>query len=401
MSNFWKTAACLGVVVAGSMGSMAPAAAAEAPAVRAALRDHAQRQIAEALTRKSVRPVDAAVIEADARKIASSLKDEQIRSMAGGGEVDAMIAAATSGPRFMSEAALGNPRSDLLFVPVAPCRIIDTRLAGGALAPGVTRDFRVTGTDGFLAQGGKGGGCGIPLGAADPKAPAVVVNFVAVGPAGPGHLEAWEFGQPVPNASVINYANVPGLNIANGVVVPIAGVSSAARDLNIRANVNPTHVVADVTGYFTEFPIDQFRSTEKSINVVSEGGQVDLSSGACTEVNSCTITSTSAGQVIIRAWAQVRINHGTNVGGDRVAVGVKNENPTACTNNDQSINATDFEVPDSLAADPNIDTTLSHKRIYTQPAGARTYYINARMITGASSGDLIENSRMVCTFIPN
>jgi len=156
-----------------------------------------------------------------------------------------------------------------------------------------------------------------------------------------------------------------------------------------------------VTGYFTRFPIDQFQATQKSITEVVNGGAVDLSSGACTEVSSCTITSGAPGRAIIRAWTQVQFNHGTNIGGDRIAVGVKNIDPTNCTNNDQSINATDYEVPDSMPAEPDVDWTLSHKRIFVHSKGTKTYYINARMITGASAGDSIQSSRMICTFIPD
>ncbi len=43
---------------------------------------------------------------------------------------------------------------DLVFTPVTPCRIIDTRLAGGPIAGGTTRNFAVAGAAGFAAQGG-------------------------------------------------------------------------------------------------------------------------------------------------------------------------------------------------------------------------------------------------------
>jgi hypothetical protein len=298
--------------------------------------------------------------------------------------------------------ALGSSLTDLVFVPLPPCRIIDTRLgSGGPIAAGTTRDFQVAGLTEFPPQGGTGGGCGVPPGTAEPVAPAVVVNFVAVGPAGPGNLIAWAWGQPMPNTSVINYSNVPGLNIANGVIVPIAGTNLVPADIHIRAGSATTHVVADVTGYFTRFPMEQISATEKSITVVSDGGAEDLSAGLCTVVNSCTITASAPGQVIVRIWAQASINHVTSPGGDRIAVGVKNADPEVCSNNDQSINATDFEVPESHGADSDVDTTLYHKRIFAQGMGTRTYYINARLITGAGAGDGIDNSRMICTFIPD
>ena len=213
---------------------------------------------------------------------------------------------------------------------------------------------------------------------------------------------AWAYGQPMPTASSINFQALnPAMNVANGLIVPIAGTNLVPADLHIQARFSSVHIVADVTGYFTRFPIEQFESSKKSVTVVADGGAVDLSSGACTEVNSCTITAGATGKVIVRAWSQIQINHGTNVGGDRIAVGVKNADPTSCTNNDQSINATDYELPDSLPAESGVEWTLSHKRIYSQGKGTKTYYINARVITGAGTGDTIESSRMICTFIPD
>ena len=387
MKSF-KTFACACLLAAGVSHAEEPLP----QAAVSALRNHAQDRIVETLERLAVRPTERGIILEDAKRIASRLDEAALRSIAAGEEVDL---------RNTTAPALGSSTTDLVFVPLAPCRIIDTRLAGGALAAGVPRDFQVAGTTEFGAQGGTLGGCGVPAGLAEPNAAAVVVNFIAVGPAGPGNLVAWAYGQPKPLASVINYSNVPGLNIANGVIVPIAGTNTVPADLRIQADVSGTHVVADVTGYFTRFNLDQFADTQKSITVVSEGGAIDLSAGACTVVNSCTITAESAGQVIVRAWAQVSINHGTNIGGDRIAVGVKNVDPEICSNNDHSINATDYEVSDALPADPDVDTTLSHKRIYVQTPSTRTYSINARMITGAGAGDTIENSRMICTFIPN
>src|SRR5262245_13865976 len=129
--------------------------------------------------------------------------------------------------------SLGDSGADLVYTPVAPCRIIDTRLAGGAVTPGANRNFFATGS-GFSAQGGAAGSCGVPFG---PSA-AVVINFVAVGPAGPGDIRAFPFGSPVPKASIINYTNVPGLNIANGIVMTVCdpAVSSCSFDLTVQAD---------------------------------------------------------------------------------------------------------------------------------------------------------------------
>ena len=141
---------------------------------------------------------------------------------------------------------------ELLYTSVQPCRIIDTRLAGGALAANSQRSFHVVGTQNFLAQGGKGGGCSVPgFSGGSPRAVAAMINFIAVNPQGAGNLRAWAADAlQVPNSSILNYANVPGLNIANGVVVPLRQDVEGG-DIKIQADVSGTHVVADVIGFFT------------------------------------------------------------------------------------------------------------------------------------------------------
>ncbi len=155
---------------------------------------------------------------------------------------------------------------NLVFVPLPPCRVIDTRVAGagGALVAGTPRAFFFRGpTRDYLTspnQGGSATGCGIPDLTSDASpfqnlAKAVAINIVAVGPAGPGDLRAWPANQTAPNASVINYAVDPGpLNIANGVIVPmcdeVSATPCAGGDIAFRADVSGTQLVVDVVGYF-------------------------------------------------------------------------------------------------------------------------------------------------------
>jgi hypothetical protein len=141
--------------------------------------------------------------------------------------------------------SLGDSQADLVYTPLTPCRIVDTRLAGGVMAPGTTRSFRVTGTN-FSAQGGSAGDCGVPVG----PATAAMINFVAVDPAGLGNLRVAPFGTAIPVASIINYA--AGLTIANGLVVAICNpaASTCASDFTLQANASAVQVVADVLGYF-------------------------------------------------------------------------------------------------------------------------------------------------------
>jgi Chaperone of endosialidase len=141
--------------------------------------------------------------------------------------------------------SLGDSQADLVYTPVTPCRIIDTRVAGGAITAGTTRNFLVTGTN-YSAQGGKATSCGVPYG----PTTVAVVNFVAVNPGGAGNLRVTPFGTAMPLASIINFS--AGMNLANGLVVPTCNPSSVTctSDITIQADVSATQLVADVLGYY-------------------------------------------------------------------------------------------------------------------------------------------------------
>ena len=139
----------------------------------------------------------------------------------------------------------------LAFVATQPCRLVDTR-NGPPLVAGAARNFNVVGTTGFVAQGGLNGGCAIPgYSGGRPRVQAVALNLVAVQPQGPGHLVAWPPDQAQPLASVLNYASAGGLNIANGVILPLAQDGVQGADLRVQAAVSAVHLVIDAVGYFT------------------------------------------------------------------------------------------------------------------------------------------------------
>ncbi len=157
--------------------------------------------------------------------------------------------------------------ADLLFTPLPPCRVIDTRLSttppAGRLTPGTNYSFTLRNplsSAGYSSQGGNPAGCGMPYfttraGSSSNEAKAVAVNIVAVSPTGPGNLRAWPTNQTMPQASVLNYAAVPGLNLANGVIVQTCDEVSAltpctSGDVTFRADVSGAYLVVDITGYF-------------------------------------------------------------------------------------------------------------------------------------------------------
>ncbi|MHB8772040.1 MAG: hypothetical protein ACYC7J_13680 [Syntrophales bacterium] len=135
---------------------------------------------------------------------------------------------------------LGNIAADLVYTPVTPCRIVDTRLAtAGAITGNTTRTFDMDGTN-FAAQGGIGGSCGIPSGVAG----AVAMTITVTQPIAAGYFTAWGLGTQ-PLISVLNYE--AGATIANTAIIPV--VPSAGADFSLYSFAT-AHAVIDVIGFF-------------------------------------------------------------------------------------------------------------------------------------------------------
>jgi N-acetylneuraminic acid mutarotase len=151
---------------------------------------------------------------------------------------------------FSAELYSSTPAS-LSYYSLTACRIVDTRKTASPSLPIGTPVSFVVNAGGsafnYSSQGGSATGCGIPT-----DAKAVFFNFVAVNATGSGNLQAWPFGTLIPNASVLNYANLPELDIANGIVLPVCDplTISCTSDLNVRANQSTAKLVIDVVGYF-------------------------------------------------------------------------------------------------------------------------------------------------------
>ena len=125
----------------------------------------------------------------------------------------------------------GTPAAGLRFIPVAPCRLADTRSPAGPLGgPSMTAgSARV-----FVPMGA----CGIPA-----TAQAYSLNVTVV-PQGPlPFLTLWPSGQTQPGVSTLN--SFGGTVVANAAIVP-AGAGGA---VSVFATA-PTDVILDIDGYF-------------------------------------------------------------------------------------------------------------------------------------------------------
>jgi hypothetical protein len=128
------------------------------------------------------------------------------------------------------------------YTAITPCRIADTRLAGGAIASGSPRSFVAATSSSLAAQGGNAAGCGIPA-----SAVAIQANVVAVGATGSGYLKVYPFGAAVPTASYLNFHDSRA--VANGGAITLD--TTGGQHFTVLAS-RTTQVVIDVSGYFTK-----------------------------------------------------------------------------------------------------------------------------------------------------
>ena len=139
---------------------------------------------------------------------------------------------------------LGDTGKDVTYTPITPCRIIDTRLAGGPIASQTTNSYSVGPIGGsFVSQGGSNTDCG--LGVTPPTA--AVLNVTVVTPAAPGYVTVFPFGATQPLAASGNYR--AGDIVNNSVVVGIPQPQGAS-DFSIYSSAT-SDVVVDIVGIFT------------------------------------------------------------------------------------------------------------------------------------------------------
>lgn len=180
---------------------------------------------------------------------------------------DTLLGAQSKSSISVTPEMLGQITSDLVYVPIVPCRIIDTRLAGGAITANTVRSFDVTAVADYSFQGGAASDCG-GAGAAGSFA-AAVINFVTVNPSGAGYITAFPFLATQPLAATLNYT--VGSVVANSAIVSL-DQGASPNELSVYT-LAQTHLVADITGYFINPQATQLDCVE----VTSAG--VDIAAG--------------------------------------------------------------------------------------------------------------------------
>jgi hypothetical protein len=194
---------------------------------------------------------------------------------------------------------LDSTTTDQVFVPIVPCRIVDTRNAGGPIAAGSTRNFFFYATnaaDDWSTQGGVAGPTGttcpgtiLPNGGVYAPS-AAVVTITVVSPSAAGNWVVWGGEDPIPTASALNWTG-PGQILANTTVIPEGGRVGTGSggpifDFAVRYN-GPTgsaQFVADVVGYLVKnqaTALDCYESPVQSIDATGSTGITQVFSDGC------------------------------------------------------------------------------------------------------------------------
>lgn len=171
---------------------------------------------------------------------------------------------------------LGDSEEDLVYTPVDPCRVVDTRKAHGVLMD-EQRNYYVHGTTASTvpAQGGAAAGCSAPRG--EPAAVHLNISAIPATPSsnnGKGNIQVGPKDTPLPNAVLIKY--LLGSNISNAATIKTC--VSCGTDIALRANGNPVHIVIDVLGYYYKVDKNDTDKLAVAFGTIKSDGSIYSSS---------------------------------------------------------------------------------------------------------------------------
>ena len=142
---------------------------------------------------------------------------------------------------------------DMPFIAITPCRIVDTRFAGGKFSVNETRKFILQNS---RHQGGNPNGCPIAQAIrgistfSGSLVKGVMLNITSTQGESNGFISVFPSDSPRPNASVLNYQSS---DISNAVVTKASdffiGSTMIQSEIAIFASA-PTHLIIDVLGYY-------------------------------------------------------------------------------------------------------------------------------------------------------
>jgi hypothetical protein len=200
-------------------------------------------------------------------------------------------------------AFIGSPDADLVYTPVTPCRIFDSRTSQGGSGPvaaGGIKAFNVWGVGSYASQGGSPTNCGIVAGS---DTAAIAVSMAVVSPAGQGYLTAFPGNvadAAKPLAATLNY-NAGEVVVSNAATLKVA--QSGSPDLKIFSS-NATEIIVDVVGYYSK-PV----ATALECTTVS---------GASTVLPASSVNTFATAPACAAGYTRVSVLCGTNSNNNRI-----------------------------------------------------------------------------------
>ena len=166
----------------------------------------------------------------------------------------AATAAAQSGPQ--------------LYIPITPCRMVDTRTdsSGGPITSAAVRNLTLTGPaySGIPAASNP---CTVST-AVPTTAIAVLANFTMVNVSGPADLRVAPWGT-APTNSVANSA---GNTVANGIAELLASNGSGGLGISVKSGGATFNLIVDLVGYFTKNAAGSGSGSLLSVQNLGTGG---------------------------------------------------------------------------------------------------------------------------------
>lgn len=143
-----------------------------------------------------------------------------------------------------SAKAFASLAQDLVFTPIPPCRIADTRVSGTPIAAGGFRDVDAANPGGnFTTQGGSATNCSIPL---DPGA--LALSVTALSNTNTGFMRVYTNNGSNSQGSTVPLSSV-NTTVSNDIISPACASSICAHELRVYSTAN-THYAISVVGYF-------------------------------------------------------------------------------------------------------------------------------------------------------
>ncbi len=144
-----------------------------------------------------------------------------------------------------AQKALGDVDTDVVYVPITPCRIVDTRAGLGVRAAGSTTAFDAVAAS-FAGQGGAASTCNIPAGASAIAATVSALNATAA-----GFATFWQTGVPQPTTASVLYNATSQATFSGGSLVLPLCTAACAGNKEFQAYVfSAVDLAVDVNGYF-------------------------------------------------------------------------------------------------------------------------------------------------------